>query len=197
MEISMTNENSRVAIYARVSTDEQTTENQLPVLQDMAIRRGWPVIKIYSEEVSAWRAGRQKELKQLLIDASYHKYDYLFIWSLDRLSREGVGTLFHLVDTFKSYGVQVISCQEPWLEQSGPVADLLTAVTGWVAQFESKRRSERIKAAMARKKARGEAVGRKPGAKDIKPRKTMGYHARFNDRRKKDPKKPTPKNIPS
>jgi DNA invertase Pin-like site-specific DNA recombinase len=180
----MNNTAPRAAIYARVSTEEQTTENQVPVLQEMAEVRGWKVLKVYSEETSAWKAGRQKQLQELLIDASYHKYDYLIIWSLDRLSREGVGTLFHLVDTFKKYGVQVISSQESWLEQSGPVADLLTAVTGWVAQFESKRRSERIKAAMARKKARGELIGRKSGAKDIKPRKRMGYMARFNDRRK-------------
>jgi DNA invertase Pin-like site-specific DNA recombinase len=180
----MNNHNPRVAIYARVSTEEQTTDNQVPVLEEMARQRGWEVLKVYAEEASAWKAGRQKQLKELLHDASYHKYDYLLVWSLDRLTREGVGNIFHLVNTFKTYGVSIISNQEPWVEQSGPVADLLTAVTGWVAQFESKRRSERIKAAVQRKRDRGERVGRLPGAKDKKPRRRMGYFERFDDRRK-------------
>ena len=109
--------------------------------------------------------------------------------ALDRLTREGIGIIMQLFNTFRTYGVQVISHQEPWLEQAGPMADLLTAIAGWAAQFESARRSERIKAAFARKRARGEPIGRKPGAKDVKPRKRMGYMARYKDRRKKAPRK--------
>lgn len=178
----MTN-GKRAAIYARVSTEEQTVENQIPALEKLAAERGWTILKVYSEEVSAWKTGRQVHLKELLIDASNHKYDFLLVWSLDRLSREGIGTLFNYVNTFKGYGCQVISCQEPWLEQSGPLADLLTAITGWVAQFESKRRSERIKASMAKRKAEGKWVGRKPGSKDKNTRKRTGYLMRYADRR--------------
>ena len=180
----MNNINPRVAIYARVSTDEQHTENQIPVLREMAARRGWNVLEVYAEEASAWRAGRQKELKRLLDDASYHKYDYVIIWALDRLSREGIGTLLSYVHKLTDYGCKVISQQESWVEQSGPMLDLLISVAGWAANFESARRSERIKAANARKRAKGEHVGRKPGAKDLKPRKRMGYFERFADRRK-------------
>jgi len=60
----------KVAIYARVSTGEQTTDNQVPVLEDAVTRRGWEVYKIYEEEASAWRAGHQKELKELLKDVN-------------------------------------------------------------------------------------------------------------------------------
>ena len=180
----MNNITPRVAIYARVSTEEQTTENQVPVLEEMATRRGWAVLKVYAEEASAWRSGHQKQLKELLIRASYHEYDIILVWALDRLTREGIGSIMQYFNTFRTYGVQVISHQEPWVEQSGPMADLLTAVAGWVAQFESARRSERIKAAVQRKRDRGEPVGRQPGAKDKKPRKRMGYFERFNDRRK-------------
>lgn len=189
----MTTNNNRAAIYVRVSTDEQTTDNQIPELLKIAQDRGLVIKHTYSEEVSAWRAGRQVQLKQLLIDASYHRYDYLLIWSMDRLSREGVGTLFRYVNTFKGYGCQVISCKEPWLESSGPAGDLLLAVTAWVAEFESKRRSERITAAMAKRKAEGKWVGRKPGSKDKHPRKRTGYFQRFADRRMPKGKKTTEK----
>ena len=174
----------RAAIYARVSTEEQSTENQVPVLKDMAMRRGWEVIDVYAEEAGAWRAGHQKELKKLLKKASYREYDILIVWAIDRLTREGIGSIMQLFNTFRTYGVQVISHQEPWLEQAGPMAELLTAIAGWAAEFESKRRSERIKAALEKKKSRGEPIGRKPGAKDIKPRKRLGYFERFNKRRK-------------
>lgn len=174
----------RAAIYARVSTEEQTTDNQVPVLKELAERRGWDVVDVYTEEASAWRAGHQFELKKLLMRASYHEYDILVVWALDRLTREGIGSIMQLFNNFRTYGVKVVSHQEPWLEQAGPMADLLTAIAGWAAEFESARRSERIKAAIARKRARGELVGRKPGAKDKTPRKRMGYMARYNDRRK-------------
>lgn len=180
----MNNNHVKAVIYARVSTEEQTTENQIPVLEEYAARRGWEVVKVYSEEVSAWRSGHQAELKELLQRASYHEYDILLVWALDRLTREGIGTIMQLFSTFRTYGCQIVSHQEPWLEQSGPMADLLTAIAGWAAEFESQRRSERIKAAFAKKRARGEHVGRQLGAKDKQPRKRMGYMARYNDRRK-------------
>ena len=181
----MNNNSTKVAIYARVSTDEQTTDNQVPALKEYAERQGWEVAKVYTEEVRAWKNGRQKELKELLIRASYHDYDILLIWALDRMTREGIGRIMELFRTFRSYQVKVVSIQEPWLGQNGVMDDLLIAVAGWAAEFESKRRSERIKAAIARKKAAGEPVGRKPGAKDKRPRKRLGYYERYNDRRNK------------
>jgi DNA invertase Pin-like site-specific DNA recombinase len=44
----------RVAIYARVSTEEQNVENQIPVLEEFAARNDWQVVKTYAEEASAW-----------------------------------------------------------------------------------------------------------------------------------------------
>jgi len=174
----------KCAIYARVSTDAQCVDNQVPVLTDLANRRGWEIAGIYTEEVSAWKAGHQAELKALLTAASYHQFQYLIVWSLDRLTRQGIGSIMQLFHTFTTYGVTVVSAQEGWTEQSGPFAELMMAITGWVAEFESKRRSERIKAALAAKVSRGEAIGRKSGAKDAKPRKRMGYMLRYADRRK-------------
>ena len=174
----------RVAIYARVSTEDQTTDNQIPVLEEMALQRGWTIADVFKEEASAWAANRQTELKKLLVKASYHKYDIILVWSLDRLTRQGIGQIMQLVNTFKTYNCQVISYQESWTSQQDGMSDLLYAIFGWVANFESQRRSERIKAAIERKKAKGERVGRKPGAKDKKKRKTAGYFARFADRRK-------------
>jgi len=174
----------KAAIYARVSTEEQTTENQLPALRALAESRGWEVFKEYTEEVSAWRSGHQQELKAMLKDASYKRFNYLLVWSLDRLTREGIGTIMNYVHTLKNYDVQIISVQESWTEQMGPMADLLFAITGWIAEFESKRRSERVKAGMERRRAQGLPIGRQTGTKDKKPRRRTGYLLRYADRRR-------------
>jgi DNA invertase Pin-like site-specific DNA recombinase len=67
------------------------------------------------------------------------------------------------------------------------VQDILVAFAGWMAAQESKRRSERVKAALARRKAEGKPVGRQPGAADKKPRKRSGYVARWERERQDAP----------
>jgi DNA invertase Pin-like site-specific DNA recombinase len=174
----------KVAIYCRVSTEEQDTANQLSVLEKMAQNRGWGIVEVYQEEASAWKAGHQRELSRLLVDASRHRFEAVLVWALDRLTREGVAAILRLVDTLKLYKVKVISYQESWTEFPNELmAELFYSITGWVAKFESARRSERIIAAMDKRRAEGKHVGRPKGAKDKKPRRTTGYHLRHSDRR--------------
>ena len=73
-------------------------------------------------------------------------------------------------------GGTLISLQEPWVETSGELRDLLLAIVGWVAAFESRRRSVRIKSGLTRRRAAGLPVGRLAGSKDRKPRKVSGYY---------------------
>jgi DNA invertase Pin-like site-specific DNA recombinase len=69
-----------------------------------------------------------------------------------------------------------VSIQEPWLNGSDATTELLAAVSAWVAHQESARRSARIRARLERRRSEGKPVGgRRPGAKDKKPRKTEGY----------------------
>jgi DNA invertase Pin-like site-specific DNA recombinase len=144
-----------IAIYVRVSTGEQTTENQLLALEQLCQQRGWTIIDTYSENESAWQAGHQTELKRLTECARQGKYNVLLVWALDRLSREGALAILKLVDKFKKYGVKIISYQESWTEAPGEIANILYAITGWVARMESQRRSERIKAGINRAKQSG------------------------------------------
>ena len=146
----------KVAIYARVSTDEQHTENQIPVLENWAKQRGWEVVRTYAEDDTAWKAGHQKELAQLLKDARKGEFKIVIIWALDRICRGGPSAIFPLIGTIHSYGVQVYSLQESWTEQpEGPMYGLLLSIFSWVAEMESKRRSERTKAWIVRAKELG------------------------------------------
>ena len=76
-----------------------------------------------------------------------------------------------MVYRLKTFGVKVISYQESWTEAPGELAELLYALTGWVARMESQRRSERTRAGLARVVAQGKRLGRPPGSKDRRKRK--------------------------
>ena len=175
----------KVALYARVSTDDQIVENQSTILKKWAEDRDWEVGEIYCENESAWKAGHQRELARLLGDirSGARKYDILLVWALDRLSREGAAAILNLVDTFKTYGVKVISLQESWTEAPGAIGEVLYAIAGWVAKMESERRSERTKAGLARVVASGKKLGRPSGSKDGGKRKRTGYLLRYANKR--------------
>lgn len=162
---------SKCALYCRVSTQEQETANQRLTLESEAQRRGFEVVQIYEESEGAWKSGHQRELSRLLSDARRRKFDYVLVWALDRLSREGALRTLQLVHTLRKCGVKVISLQEPWTESDTGLEDILLAVCGWVSQYESKRRSERTLAGLERARREGKRLGRPPGRKDKRKRK--------------------------
>lgn len=176
----------KVIIYARVSTAEQTTENQRPILQRWVADHGHELVEVYFESESAWKSGRQQELARVFKDFPRRKVDICLVWALDRLTREGVAAILRIVDRFKHYGVRVVSLQESWTEAPGEMADLLYAIAGWAAKFESQRRSARTRAGIARARAEGKILGRPKGCKDKEPRKTTGYLLRFANRRTRE-----------
>ena len=105
----------KAVIYARTSTNEQSTDNQVPVLEDWAKQRNFEVIEVYQETESAWKPGHQKELAKLLSDCrnGRYKFDVVLVWALDRLSREGAAAILNLINALEVYRVQVVSYQEP------------------------------------------------------------------------------------
>lgn len=161
----------KVALYARVSTDQgQTTENQLQDLKAYASRRGWEISTVYQENESAWKAGHQVELARAIADGRHGRFQVLLVWALDRLSREGSLAILSLVDRLGKHGVKIISLQEPWTEAPGELGDVMLAMAGWVARQESIRRSERTKAGLRRLVAEGKKLGRPAGSTDKKQR---------------------------
>lgn len=161
----------KVAIYARVSTEAQTIDNQLLALEKWAEQRGWEIVERYMEAESAWTANKQVELARLRRDAQHANFEAIVVWALDRLTREGPAAILNLVNALKHYGVKVISYQEPWTDGPAEMVDLLYSITGWVARMESQRRSERTKAGIERRKAKGLPHGRPAGSKDSYRRK--------------------------
>ncbi len=88
---------ARVAIYLRVSTKQQSTDNQLPQPDKWIADRGHKLVTVYSENESAWVAGHQRELSQLIRHARSDRFSIVLTWSLDRLSRQGSLAILSLV----------------------------------------------------------------------------------------------------
>jgi len=167
------------AVWARVSTKEQETENQLAQLKDWAERRGFEITREYVLEESAWNGKHRTALNTAMQDARLGHYQVLLVWALDRLSREGVEATLATLRQFRERGVQVLSLQEPWTDGPPEMQELLTSILAWMAKQESQRRSERVKAGLERRRREGKPVGRQPGSADRKPRKRSGYVARW------------------
>ncbi|WP_336857202.1 recombinase family protein [Sinomonas albida] len=181
---------TKAAVWLRVSTTDQDTENQVAAIEQLVQHRGFTVADAnrYRVEASAWNGGKPNgEYKAALdgmLDAAHRgEFSVLVVWALDRLTRGGAEDTLRLLRQLRERGCTVLSVQEPWLSGSPEVTDVLVSFAGWVAQQESKRRSERIKAGLAKRKAKNLPVGRQPGAKDKKKRTTGGYVAEQERRR--------------
>jgi putative DNA-invertase from lambdoid prophage Rac len=106
----------------------------------------------------------------------------IIVWALDRITRLGAEDALKLIRQFRERGVTLVSVRESWLNGSPEVQDVLVAFAGWMAQQESRRHSERVRAGMERARCEGTKSGRPIGGrqrrtKDRKPRPRAGYVA--------------------
>ena len=145
----------RAVLYIRTSKTSQCPENQLPQLEQFCKDKGFTIVRVYAEQESAWVRGHQHEWKSLMSAAPHGHFEAVVIWSLDRMCREGVGEIFSRIKTLNNYGIEVLSFQEQWLQGMAAMADLFISMLGWVAWFESQRRSERTKAGLAKRRKEG------------------------------------------
>jgi putative DNA-invertase from lambdoid prophage Rac len=165
---------------ARVSTAEQTTENQ--GLREWAEALGLEVAAEFNVHDSAWKRGNGKGREfdaaraELLAGARRGDYQVVLVWALDRMSRRGYKDLAAVIDELASHGTALRSKQEDWLQTVGPFREIVVHMMAWMAQQESQRRSERTKAGLQRRAEKdGLPVGRQPGAKDKTRRNRSGY----------------------
>ncbi len=147
----------RAAIYLRVSTDKQSTENQRPDVEQLAKARGFEVTQVFEEQASA--AKHRPIFEQMLKDARRGKFKALIVWSLDRFGRSMVGNLQDVLELDR-LGVTVVSVKETWLDTGSPVRSLLVAIFSWVAEQERTRLVERTKAGLQAARRRGAKIGR-------------------------------------
>jgi DNA invertase Pin-like site-specific DNA recombinase len=155
----------RAAIYLRVSSEEQTYENQRPEVERVVSTRGYELVARYEEHASA--AKHRDQFERMMSDAHRGMFDVLVVWALDRFGRSMVGNIQAVLELDRR-GVQVVSVREPWLDTGGPaVRPLLIAIFGWVAEQERVRLSERTRAGMERARRSGVRIGRPSARVDV------------------------------
>jgi len=166
----------RSVIYARVSKAEEGIQdpyNQITPLKKMAESLSYDLTKIYIDRASGGDSNRPS-FQEMLDDARHRRFKVVLIWSLDRISREGMIQTLSYIKTLEKNGICIKSLQESWLDTSDKfMGQLLIAIFSWVAQQERRRISERVKAGL--KKAKN--VGKR--GKDKRPRKRTGYLLRY------------------
>jgi|SRR5579859_455205 len=149
----------KVALYARVSTAEQTNENQLLDLRKYCDGHGHKIVATYEDTGSGGKANR-KQLKQMLADAAAHKFELLLFWHLDRLTREGTFKALLYLNQLSEYEVAWKSLQQEYLDTSTPYGRIVVAVTAEIANMFLEDISQKTKAGLARARAKGKFGGR-------------------------------------
>ena len=150
----------KVAIYARVSTNEQTTENQVRELREWADRAGHEIVNIYDDNGVSGAKGREyrKEFDKLLRGAVRREFDLVAAWSVDRLGRS-LQDLVGFLTELHGAGVDLYLHQQA-LDTTTPGGKAMFQMMGVFAEFERSMISERVKAGLARTKAKGTKLGR-------------------------------------
>jgi DNA invertase Pin-like site-specific DNA recombinase len=151
----------RCALYVRVSTLDQHPENQLAELRRYVEARGWTAVEYIDHGVTGSKDSRPA-LDRLVKDARRRKFDVLVTWKLDRLGRN-LKHLITLLDDLQTLGVAFVSLGEG-IDATTPAGKLQMHILGAIAEFERGRIVERVRAGLARAKAQGTRLGRRPYA---------------------------------
>ncbi len=148
----------RAGIYARVSTTDQTCENQLIELRHYCEARSWPATEYIDTGVSGAK-DRRAALDRLMTDAKKRRIDAVVVWRLDRFGR----SLKHLIDAIGELheaGVAFV-CPDQNIDTASTTGRLMLHVLGAFAEFERDLITERINAGLARARKNGKKLGRR------------------------------------
>jgi len=151
-----------VALYARVSTTDQTCSSQLDELRGFCQRHGWP---IYGEFVDTGWSGTKRDrpqLGKLMRDAQQHRFDLILVYKLDRFGRSVLHMMENLAQ-LKKWGVRFMATSQSLdTDEDSATGRLLLQVLAAVAEFERAMIVERVKAGLVAARKRGVRLGRAP-----------------------------------
>src|SRR5215472_8055464 len=151
----------RAAIYARVSTDGQTTENQLHELRLVAERNGWLIVQEFVDQGISGAKGREQRpaFNALWKGAIRREFEVVMVWAVDRLGR----SLSHLVNFLSEIHAKKVDLfiHQQGIDTTTPAGKALFGMMGVFAEFERAMIQERVKAGIKRVRAKGQRWGRR------------------------------------
>jgi DNA invertase Pin-like site-specific DNA recombinase len=157
----------RVALYLRVSTNEQTVENQQRELEAVAERHGWNVIAVYTDTGIGGTKGRDKRpgYDRLCRGIARRDFDQVSAWSVDRLGRS-LQELVEFLGELHAKGVDLYLHQQG-IDTGTPAGKAMFQMLGVFAEFERAMIVERVKAGLSRARSQGKRLGRRPVGENV------------------------------
>jgi DNA invertase Pin-like site-specific DNA recombinase len=157
----------RIAFYLRVSTTDQTVENQQRELEAVAERHGWKVVAVFTDAGISGTKGRDKRPGYDLLcrGVARRQFDQVAAWSVDRLGRS-LQELVAFLGELHAKGVELYLHQQG-LDTSTPAGKAMFQMLGVFAEFERAMIVERVKAGLSRARSQGKRLGRRPLNADV------------------------------
>ena len=149
----------KVAIYCRVSTEEQHADKQEDICKEYCKRNNFEVFKVYTDVISGVTSSRPS-FNKLLEDMRGYKFDILMVTKLDRLGRS-LKHLLSLFDEFSLKGIHFIAATQN-IDTTTASGKLQLQIMGAFAEFERNIISERTKEGLKRKKEGKRGKDKKP-----------------------------------
>jgi DNA invertase Pin-like site-specific DNA recombinase len=151
---------TRTALYLRVSTPDQKPDLRYDGLRAYAARAGLEIVGDYCDvAVSGRREGRPR-LNALMASVRNREVDCVLVWKFDRFARS-TRHLLTALEEFDHLGVRFISVQDQ-IDTASPIGRAMFTIVGAMAELESSLISERVTAGMKAEAARGRHLGRPP-----------------------------------
>ena len=163
----------KVAIYTRVSTLDQTIDNQLIELRDHCSKMGWEIVKEYADEGLSGTLSREKRpaLNSLIKDAYRKRFDSVVCWDISRIGRSMKELVLFLSD-MKDKGVGICSVRQGF-DTSTSMGEIMFQFVGILSSWEREMIRERTLAGLERAKSEGKTLGRRKVTNDTMTTKIL------------------------
>ena len=172
----------KCAIYCRVSTQEQTVEQQLVNCRKYCDFQQWSYDEYADIGVSGSKTSRT-ELDRMLQRMRQGEYQAIVVWKLDRLGRSTIH-LLQLLEEFRNKDI-TLAVTTMGLNTAKPEGRFFFTVIGAFAELEREFIKQRVQASIDTKRANGIKLGRPKGSKDKGSRRKSGYYMRFANQPRK------------
>ena len=154
----MNGELKKVCLYSRVSTNGQTTENQLVELKSLCERNNWEIVEVYDETISGTKNNDDRpEFKRMMKDLKRREFSMVVTYSLDRLGRK-TSELINFLSLCEDYGINLF-CWKQNINTEDSMGKMFFQFISIISSYENEIRKERQLSGINRLRREGKSYG--------------------------------------